>query len=69
MHLTPADQPDWVKGNDVTQDDKYIHCVGFAQADNLIDAWKLAQEEALRKYAKYKLLNVTASLPRYGRLD
>lgn len=57
-----ANLPAWTKKSDVYLEDGYLYIPGFSSQAGLIDAWKTAQENALRKLAQYRLTTVLGSL-------
>jgi len=62
VQTSVANVPNWCKGIDTYEDGDYIYTVGYAQEVSLIDSWKNAQADGLRKLAQYRLMNVIASV-------
>ncbi len=60
IQASVANTPEWCK-NDITYTEgDYIYTIGFAQDASLINAWKQAQENGLKKMAQYRLMNIVS---------
>ncbi len=60
--FSASEMPDWCSGRDVYEEGEYVCIIGKAHEANLMHAWRQAEENALKKLAKYKIMNVIASL-------
>ncbi|MBM4399976.1 MAG: hypothetical protein FJ041_06600 [Candidatus Cloacimonetes bacterium] len=60
ISVSASNLPRWCYTQNTTEDDNYVYVSAKAEDADLITAWKLAQENALRSLAQYRLQKVSA---------
>lgn len=54
--------PEWCLSQSTKTDDDFVYVVGTGEDISLINAWKKAQENALKKIAVYRLMNSMSTI-------